>query len=806
MSEAAGDLADRLAVWVGATMPSIVARVPATPAAELGRLGAGAELMLPLLHLLPPQAGRRLAPVAGPLGAGPVPARASFVAQPVVAQPARLPTRAPALAAGVAPMAAAGMHPLAAGMHPGETVALNALRELHPLLVERLLGALELTVAGLDLTGAPGPSATPAGPAGGSFGIVTSGHEPEAVAAATILGHLAPDIPGLVDAVSERLTRDPAIAPLLAVPSELTDETSIAARHGARHLALAVAVAAAVVGRADLAGPFRSAAAVVGVGLGVAASLLSRVPMPGGYRAAVVAAIRENYLMPRASSGRVSVFGHCFALLEGGTGGPVDLPDDLDFSGNGLVVAVPGGVAIRTGLAEGSVRVDVRVVDKAPEPDPVWDPLWDEIVELTWHAGEGLASVTGPHAPADSQLCTVTPPWPGDYRLRVQARGRDDADESEVYSHSEAYELVIWRAPAAPEVVLATRDRLGSRLRGEPEAMRPEPPEEAYRWVRKSRLREAATITVVTGAGPEEVLEAFGADPGRPESARQIAEELLGAGSLDPWVQVIALDGAVVAVEDNGWQGAGRTVLRAASVRGRAASMYWNVNALTRLSFAEGGELIDSFELGAHAGDDPRVRAALAELDFEDLRGDRVRKGLVAVERFTGHRVTEDHLARIDAAGVGFRIVPHLPEQYPYQPWPEDTLVPSGLPCRPLLDRAGQLTALPADRARELAWWIAAETARLAGLADDPDVATGLAARALTGATLWRARRSQLQGGEHRWLWLALHGATNPDPVAAVLDAVDAGCYALGARAAELVERSSQRLAAPADDPGGSGA
>jgi hypothetical protein len=64
----------------------------------------------------------------------------------------------------------------------------------------------------------------------------------------------------------------------------------------------------------------------------------------------------------------------------------------------------------------------------------------------------------------------ATPPRPGDYRLRVHARGRDDADEDE------GYELAVWPAPAAPAIVHKRTDRLGYRLRGEPVPDRPRTP------------------------------------------------------------------------------------------------------------------------------------------------------------------------------------------------------------------------------------------------------------------------------------------------------------------------------------------
>ena len=91
--------------------------------------------------------------------------------------------------------------------------------------------------------------------------------------------------------------------------------------------------------------------------------------------------------------------------------------------------------------------------------------------------------------------------------------------------------------------------------------------------------------------------------------------------------------------------------------------------------------------------------------------------GLVAEKRFTGHSVTAEDLARIEAAGIGFRILLDLPILYPYHPQHGD---PLGLD----LDA---LTGLPAPDLRELAWWAAAEAARHAGADSDPDIVASIA-------------------------------------------------------------------------------
>jgi hypothetical protein len=163
---------------------------------------------------------------------------------------------------------------------------------------------------------------------------------------------------------------------------------------------------------------------------------------------------------------------------------------------------------------------------------------------------------------------------------------------------------------------------------------------------------------VVTGSTVDDVLRAFGADPTQPTSLQAIEDDVLKRQSLDPRVAVLDTGDAVVAVEYNGWEGSDEALLARASAGGRAASMYWSVNGHSRLSFAEQGRTLASFEYPEDEDQaDPAVRAALAGLDFDDYRN-QVGKGLVAVERFTGHAVTADDLDRINNADRGFWIVP----------------------------------------------------------------------------------------------------------------------------------------------------
>jgi hypothetical protein len=585
-----------LAVPVAAAMPALAARIPPRYAAELGRLGVSPG-------------------TAGP-GSG-------------------MPH------GGVPPRVAAA----------DESPVIGALRSITPL-DGHLAAALDTAVQALDLDNAP-DLASYLGEPPARLTVAHVSTASPVVTAAAFLDRLRPGAAGLTATLARRLAGNPLIASLLAVSSDelgpsgtrdAMDEAAIASAHGAAYLALAVAVARAVAGSLLPPAPIGGPMSVVGVAIGATVLLLRDLPMPAGYEAARLAKVQAEYRLPHSATGSVPVSGHRFALAEGG------VPDAVDFSGNGLVAVVPGGAVIRTGAAAGSVHVRARVFD---EPPPLDTRAWDEVVEVSWHATAGLASVSGLDAAGGQPFSQLTPPWPGSYRLRVHASGRDDADRTE------RYQLDVWAAPAAPEITRKHADRLGYRLRGEPEPARPPAPERAYRWIDNTELSEAATITVVTGSSVDDVLRAFGADPTRPASPGD-AGGVSGMGMTDePWVAVLDAGAAVLAVEYNGYKGADEAVLARASAHGRAASMFWNVNGLTTLSFAEGGQVLASFEPGLEPVPDagPAVAAVLDGLDFEDYR-DMEGKGLVAVERFTGRGFTAADLERIEAAGIAFQINP----------------------------------------------------------------------------------------------------------------------------------------------------
>ncbi|MEV6901190.1 DUF6461 domain-containing protein [Amycolatopsis sp. NPDC051372] len=540
--------------------------------------------------------------------------------------------RAPQVAAAVPATAAAALgrwrggqeHRARAGT--AEPDVIRTLRELPGWLVERLHGALELTVRSLPPV--VGAAAGLGGGVAGTFAFASLTTEAEALREARSFEARRQGAAEVIAGLVSRLVGEEAIAGLLGADA-VGDEEAAAAAHGAAYLAVAVVTAAAVLGDAGC----DKVAAQVGLGLGVASVLLRRRSMPVVYEEPVLAKKRVEYRLPAFGSMQVAVREHVFALAEG------PLPEPGEFADNGLVEVVEGAVLVRTRREAGVQEVRMRVL--AEPPAKIDTQGWHEVVEVSWPARLGDATFVGPKHYNHRRI--ATPPWPGDLRVRVFAYGRDDVE-------TESYELVVWEAPPAPTVVHARADRLGHRLRGEPEPAVADLPEAAYRWICQSALSEAATVTVVVGLTLREVLQAFGADIQEPEPIEDLLDSDLEFG---PWVTVSEVDGFVLAVEENGVRGAQREVLAELSRGGRAASMFWNVNAVTRLSFARDGELLASDELGRPLGADPEVTAAVEGLDFDDWR-DRYAKGLVAVERFTGRGLTVDDLDEIEDAGMGY--------------------------------------------------------------------------------------------------------------------------------------------------------
>lgn len=367
----------------------------------------------------------------------------------------------------------------------GDRSVLNAARTLPAPLRERLFGALELTVAGLDPDPVPGlPDLLPAPLERFAMGWLED--QGEALKAAAFLAAIRPGALQVLRSVTRRVAADHGVAARLAARSAAVadaDVETILATHGAARLALAVVTVQAVLAGLPSTGPrdtgrqeadqqSAAAATVVGVALGVAVDLYDGTPPPG-YLRARDQQIRADY-RPGFKGGQVRVADHRFGLLEAESVGDVPALDveaarAADVSDTGLVAVVPGGLVLHSGTPDGHAHVSVRVEEQAP---PVEVTGWDEVVEVSWRARNGHASVVGSGQERTGPgLAHVTPPWPGDYRARVHVTGRDDVHAG---PGLESFLIQVWPAPPTPPVVHRQRDRLGHRLRGEPDRSGPD--------------------------------------------------------------------------------------------------------------------------------------------------------------------------------------------------------------------------------------------------------------------------------------------------------------------------------------------
>ncbi|ROP44254.1 hypothetical protein [Streptomyces sp. PanSC9] len=124
---------------------------------------------------------------------------------------------------------------------------------------------------------------------------------------------------------------------------------------------------------------------------------------------------------------------------------------------NGLIEVQDGIATVYTGIHTGDVDVTVTLHPRAPEAG---DTGWDEIVDVS------LRSVSGNLMDdLDEDLPVLSFDGPGDYRLRVHARGRDIATDFAPDQNTEWYLLQVWPAPAQDAVVRRQTDRYGTTVR-----------------------------------------------------------------------------------------------------------------------------------------------------------------------------------------------------------------------------------------------------------------------------------------------------------------------------------------------------
>ncbi|TVZ90495.1 hypothetical protein [Streptomyces sp. BK340] len=156
--------------------------------------------------------------------------------------------------------------------------------------------------------------------------------------------------------------------------------------------------------------------------------------------------------------GLVPVQYHQFQINdEDGPAGP-----DLPRQHNGLIEIQDGIATVHTGIHTGDVDVTVTLHTNAPQAG---DAEWDEIVEVSLHSVSGDLVVRGLMDDLDEELPVLSFNGPGDYRLRIHARGRDTAIDLAPDNVTEWYLIQVWPAPPQPASVLRQTDSYGATVR-----------------------------------------------------------------------------------------------------------------------------------------------------------------------------------------------------------------------------------------------------------------------------------------------------------------------------------------------------
>ncbi|MFC8449463.1 hypothetical protein [Kitasatospora sp. NPDC057223] len=224
--------------------------------------------------------------------------------------------------------------------------------------------------------------------------------------------------------------------------------------------------------------------------------------------------VQEQPVRVRASDGS-------FGVLDAGA-----IPGEPADYSTGLIITMPTGARIHTGIDRGPVRVTaVRV---AHRPDPRSDlGGWSEVAEASVYAPQGTLRVESLDDGPVPGLPLLSPDGPGWYRLLVCARGRDNALHAVTDQPVEDYLIIAWPEPASPPILIQAADHCGHSLRlGAQDRQRSAPPvDTTYTAVeadRQAGLRAALLASMSAATPPPSATEAT--PPVTPDPARRPAD------------------------------------------------------------------------------------------------------------------------------------------------------------------------------------------------------------------------------------------------------------------------------------------
>ncbi|NJC13057.1 transposase [Micromonospora profundi] len=153
----------------------------------------------------------------------------------------------------------------------------------------------------------------------------------------------------------------------------------------------------------------------------------------------------------------------------------------------------PGIAVSLTGASSGSVHVSVEVHDlPPPQPDAAAMAGWDEVVEqsILSPGGDLRVAALSADPPKLPVLCAN---GPGQYRIRLHARGREIAPDGVAFEPVEEYHFVVWPQATRPEVAHRLTDRYGAKARTAA-PIPPPPPQDLSDFERsvEERIRRAS--------------------------------------------------------------------------------------------------------------------------------------------------------------------------------------------------------------------------------------------------------------------------------------------------------------------------
>jgi hypothetical protein len=134
-----------------------------------------------------------------------------------------------------------------------------------------------------------------------------------------------------------------------------------------------------------------------------------------------------------------------------------------DWTATGLVDAdLDGdGARIARGQEIGGIAVAAELWDAAPPPTP---DGWQDVAEVSvaWQSAFMDFGTTGS---GEDPAKRLEMPGPGDYRLRVHGRNRDDGDPREDDDPVEEYLIQVWPAPRAEPTAVKSTSRTAALWR-----------------------------------------------------------------------------------------------------------------------------------------------------------------------------------------------------------------------------------------------------------------------------------------------------------------------------------------------------